>query len=498
MTSSLGAPSAATPAGLRDPRTATGAPPDLGSPADVDAVMPAAREAARWWAGRSFAQRREALLRFKREIAAGADDLIATMCTEAGKPHDDALLEVLLTLEHLDWAARHAEAVLRRRSVRPGLLAFQTEASVGYEPYGVIGVIGPWNYPLYTPSGSISYALAAGNAVVFKPSEYTPGVGLWLAAAWQRANPGRAVLSVVTGGGAVGARLLEAGVDKLAFTGSTATAKKIMAAASATLTPILAECGGKDPLIVAADADLARAADAVVLGGFGNSGQTCVGVERVYVVESVAEEFLAVLTDLVRGLRPGDGPDAPYGPMVLPQGPQVVADQVAEALAAGGRAVVGGTASVRPPYVDPIVLVDVPEDTAAVRTETFGPMIVVNRVASLDEAVSRANATAYGLGATVFTRDVATGRRLAERLRAGMVSINSVLGFAPVPTLPFGGRGDSGFGRIHGADGLREFAVAKSVARQRFVPPVDLLRHRRAPRDIAIARALITHWHARR
>jgi len=310
---------------------------------------------------------------------------------------------------------------------------------------------------------------------VFKPSEYTPAVGRWLVDSFAAVVPEQPVLGLVTGAGPTGAALCRSGVDKLAFTGSTATAKKIMAACAETLTPVLLECGGKDAMIVAADADVRAAADAAAWGGMANAGQTCIGIERVYAVDEVYDEFVTALADRARTLRPG----AAYGPATMPAQLEVIRRHVTDALARGGRAVVGGAGSVRPPYAYPTVLVDVPEDAAAVREETFGPTLTVTRVADVDEAVEKANASAYGLGAAVFARS--GGEAIARRIRSGMTSVNSVLSYAGVGALPFGGVGESGFGRIHGDDGLREFARAKAISRPRFRAPIDVTRFDRKP-----------------
>ena len=245
-----------------------------------------------------------------------------------------------------------------------------------YLPLGVVGVIGPWNYPVFTPMGSIAYALAAGNAVVFKPSELTPATGAWLVRSFGEAlevfGESRPVLQLVTGPGSTGEALARSGVSKIAFTGSAATARKVMAAAADTLTPVLAECGGKDALLVSADADLDAAADAAAWGAMSNAGQTCVGVERVYVADAVYHSFLERLTQRVSGLRPGTTPEAAYGPMTLPSQTEIVAQHVADALARGGKAVVGGTDAVEAPYVRPVVLTDVPENSTAVRRRRSG------------------------------------------------------------------------------------------------------------------------------
>jgi aldehyde dehydrogenase (NAD+) len=454
-----------------DPRTGetVGSHP-IHDPADVRRSVTAARPTATWWAGLGFDGRRQRLDDWRRLIARRVDEAVTLISSETGKPADDARLELVLVIDHLHWAANNAERVLHRHSVRPGLLMFNQTATVEYRPMGVVGVIGPWNYPVFTPMGSIAYALAAGNAVVFKPSEYTPGVGEWLADTFAEVVPEHPVLQVVTGPGETGAALCRSGVDKLAFTGSAATGRRVMAACAETLTPVLMECGGKDALIVAEDADVAQAADATVWGAMSNAGQTCAGVERVYVVDALADEFVAKVAAKARALRTGSHSGAHIGPMTMPSQVDVVRGHIADALRRGGTAVVGGLDSVRAPYVGPVVLVDVPEDSCAVTDETFGPTVVINRVPDADEAVRLANDSRYALGAAVFSRS--HGPELAARLRAGMVSVNSVLSYAAVPALPFGGSGDSGFGRIHGEDGLREFTRAQSVTRQRFRAPL--------------------------
>ncbi|WP_062520826.1 aldehyde dehydrogenase family protein [Demequina silvatica] len=462
--------------------------------AEVDAILARARVGAAWWAALPFAERRAHLLRWKSAIALRAGELADVIAAETGKPHGDAVLEVMLTLGHLDWAAKNARHVLRRRKVKAGLVNYNQHATVGYEPYGVVGVIGPWNYPFYTPMGSISYALAAGNAVVFKPSELTPGPAVWIAERWAEAV-GHDVLVAATGGRATGAALVASGVDKIAFTGSTATAKKVMAAAAESLTPIVAECGGSDALLVAADADLDAAADFIVFGAMGNAGQTCAGVERVYAVDTVHATLVAKVVERAERLRTS-GEDAQYGPMTLPSQVDVVRRHVASALETG-TAALGGLDSVHERVVAPVVVTGVSEDSEAVREETFGPLVIINPVASLEEAVARANATPYGLTAAVFTRDKAAANRAAAALRVGAVSINSVLGFAGVAALPFGGVKQSGFGRIHGADGLREFSVVKSVARQTRKAALNLLTMDRTEKDLHTATKMIPMLHGR-
>ncbi|RJO79941.1 aldehyde dehydrogenase family protein [Nocardia panacis] len=466
--------------------------------AAVRAAVARARTAAAYWGALDFDARRAHLLRWKSRVVADSAEFSALIHRENGKPLDDAYLELLLVVEHIDWAAKHAKKVLGPQRIAPGLLMSNFAARLEHRPLGVVGVIGPWNYPVYTPNGSIAYALAAGNTVVFKPSEYSTSVGNYFAESFVRANPElpQGIFATVNGSGATGAALVAAGVDKIAFTGSTATGKRIMAAAAETLTPVLLECGGKDAVIVAADADLKAAADAVAWGATANSGQTCAGVERVYVDRSVRDEFVAEVTRILSEVKPGSGAGAHYGPMTMPSQIDIVKRHIEAALRSGGTAALGGPESIKGPYIDPVVLVDVDEDSEAVREETFGPTVTIRTVEGVDEAVALANANKYGLGSAVYSRR--RGLEIARRLRAGATSVNSVLSFAAIPGLPFGGVGDSGIGRIHGAAGLREFARPHSIAVQRFaIPGMALLSYTRTPSTVALLRRLIPILHGR-
>lgn len=465
---------------------------------DAEAVREAvgrAQEAAEWWEGLGHAGRKRRLLDYKAVVTRDLRGLAALVHEETGKPVEDATLEIVLAITHIDWAARNARKVLGPRRVSPGMVGVNLAATLEYMPLGVVGVIGPWNYPVFTPMGSIAYALAAGNAVVFKPSEFTPGVGVRLAELFAEAVPEKPVLQTVTGLGETGAALArDPRVKKIAFTGSTATAKRVMAACAENLTPMVAECGGKDAFIVDADADVEAAADACLWGALSNAGQTCVGVERVYVVDAVYEPFMRALTERAATVRAGEQ----YGPITMPGQLDIIKRHIDDATKSG-RVVRGGPDSVRPPYVDPVIVEDVPEDSPAVREETFGPTITVRRTKDAQEALDLANATTYGLAGTVFSRNRRRAMELARALRTGMAAINSVISFAGVPSLPFGGVGDSGFGRIHGADGLREFARAKSISRQRFaMPGMRLTSFSRQPEELERLIKLVTFLHGRR
>ncbi|PWN00999.1 aldehyde dehydrogenase [Nocardioides silvaticus] len=464
----------------------------------VRAVVARARNAAPWWRDQGHAGRREALLRWKRHIARNAEDLVDLLHRENGKPRTDARLEVMLALEHIAWNAKHAGKVLQQEKRRPGLLLSNFSARLDHVPFGVVGVIGPWNYPVYTPNGSIATALAAGNTVVFKPSEYTPAISRWYVDAFAKANPDApdGVLSLVTGFGDTGAALCRAGVDKLAFTGSAATGRRVMAACAESLVPVVMELGGKDAAIVAADADLPRAAEAIAFGALGNSGQTCAGVERVYVERSVRDEFLAELTKQVKAVRPGSDDASSYGPMTMRSQIDIVRRHVDDALAGGGTAVVGGRESVGDRFIEPVVILDPPHTSAAVQEETFGPTVTVTTVESLDEAVKLANDTPYGLAGAVFSKNRA--EEVVAGFETSQISVNSVLGFAGVAALPLGGVGESGFGRIHGPEGLKEFTRTRAIATQKYaIPGMNLITFNRSPVMVRLLPRLIRWLHAR-
>ena len=447
---------------------------------EVNAAVERAHKAAAWWRGLGFDGRKRRLKAFKAVLANRQDELCELISRETGKPVDDARIELILAIDHLDWAYSHAPKVLGRRKVASTLNYANHKAYLEYRPVGVVGVIGPWNYPLHTPLGSITYALSAGNAVVYKPSEYTPATGEWLVNAFNDVVGEYPVLQLLTGEGATGNALCRSNVNVLAFTGSAKTGRKVMAACAENLTKVVMECGGKDPFIVAADADLDAAAHAAVWGGCANAGQTCAGVERVYVEEPVYDEFVAKVVAAAHELRAGADVGDAFGAITMPSQIDIIEDHLKEAIERGARPVVGGLESVRRPFVDPVVLVDVPDDTKLMTEETFGPILPISKVADLGEAVRRANNSIYGLGAAVFAGE--RGETIASQLNVGMVSVNSVLTFAALPALPFGGSGESGFGRIHGEDGLREFTQPRAMTVKRFSAPVDAARFDRSPK----------------
>jgi acyl-CoA reductase-like NAD-dependent aldehyde dehydrogenase len=458
---------------------------------EVFACVDAAHLATARWQEFGFTARKKTLLKWASYITKNQKEIAQLVASECGKPIGDASLEVSIAIDHIAWAAKHAEQIMRKQDRPAGLLMFNMKAQVQRSPLGVVGVIGPWNYPIFTPMGSIAYALAAGNTVVFKPSEYTPGVGKWLADSFAQIAPFENILTTVTGLPETGKALTESAVNKISFTGSTRTAKKVAASCAERMIPVVLECGGKDPVIVDTDADLKLAAEYALWSAMANAGQSCIGAERVYVVESVAEQFIEIITKMAKKIEVGKD----YGPATMPSQLKVIQSHLDDAKAAGAKFLVGGADSVKGAFVEPVIMVDVPESSTAMTQETFGPTLAINKVINTDEAIRLSNASSYGLAAAVFSKR--NGERIASKLASGMVSINSVFLFAAVPSVPFGGYKDSGYGRIHGAEGLLEYTYARTVVKTRFKIPLKFTSFGRTKLSEKVLTTLIKRLHGR-
>ena len=444
---------------------------------EVNDAVSRANIASQRWSELSFRKRlivlRDWASLLTREIENAAD----LIHRETGKPTSDAKLEAAIAIEHISWAAKFAPKVLSAQNRPSGLLMFNMASQVQRVPFGVVGVIGPWNYPMFTPMGSIAYALAAGNTVVFKPSEFTPAIGAWLGETWKRVAPFSDIFTVVTGTPETGIALTESAVGKISFTGSTRTAKKVAAACAERMTPVVLECGGKDPVLVDRDADIKRAAEVTLWHAMANAGQSCIGAERVYVHQDIADQFINTIVELASQLKVGYDDGANYGPATMPSQLKVIKSHIDDAVKRGGEFLIGDKNSIKGGYVQPVILRNVPEDSKAMTEETFGPTLVINTVRHMDEAVDLANSTAYGLGAAVWSKR--NGKKIAALLHCGMVSINSAFSFAAIGSVPFGGVKDSGYGRIHGAEGLLEFTYPRTVVRTRFNIPLQFTTFQR-------------------
>jgi len=435
-------------------------------------ALDAARAAFAPWRALSFAERARHLLRLRQALLERSDALAELIAREQGKPVAEAhLVELFPSLETLKHLARHAEDVLRDEELSGEvLLLAHKRGRLVYEPYGVVLLITPWNYPFSISLTGAAAALAAGNTVVLKPAPATTLIGLELGALAAAAGLPAGVLNVVATDDAVAQRLVEdPRVGKIVFTGSVATGKKIMAAAARNLTPVVLELGGKDAAIVLKDADLDRAAAGLVWGAFVNAGQTCASVERVYVEEPVARELTDRIVAETKKLRLGDpkAPETDVGPLTLERQRQLVEEHVKDALARGATALTGGA---RPDgegyFYPPTVLTGVDHQMRVMREETFGPVLPIMAVKDADEAVRLANDSEYGLSSSVWTSDPEKAREMRGRLQAGVVTINDCVYSYGEPTAPWGGYKQSGIGRTHGHAGLREMVQVKYVAEE--------------------------------
>ena len=461
--------SAASPAMFetRDPRTGeVTAEVPVHTAEDVRAAVERARLASVEWSTLPWDRRLDHVLAVRDLLLDRADEITAVISQETGKPVGEAVLaELTATCELIEFYRRHGAKALRPQRVPTGAMLPHKKAWQVYEPMGVVGVISPWNYPLTLAMTPTVTAVLAGNAVVLKPSEVTPLVGLEVGRLFAEAGEHPDLVQVVTGRGETGDALVRSDVQMVAFTGSVRTGKAVMKAAAETLTPVLLELGGKDPMVVCDDANLERAANGAVWGAFTNSGQTCIAVERVYVHERVYDRFVDLVVGKTQALRHGPAPGDDIGSMTFAPQVDIVERHVDDAVAKGARALVGGKRVPDRPglWFEPTVLVDVDHGMDVMRDETFGPVLPIMRVADDEEAVRLANDSVYGLNSSVWSADGDRAERIAGRIQAGNVCINDCLVNYGVGGLPFGGVKDSGIGRVHGVEGLRSFSILKSV-----------------------------------
>jgi acyl-CoA reductase-like NAD-dependent aldehyde dehydrogenase len=454
---------------------------------EVESAVREARRAQRDWAARSFKERGRIVLRARALVLKELEEIATLIHRESGKPAAEAIsMELVPTLDLMQFFARRTARLLRPERVGIGQYGLMGRSSkIIYKPLGVVGIISPWNFPWAIPLGEVVMALMAGNAVVLKPSELTPLIGLKIGEMFERAGLPEGVLQVITGDGTTGAALIEAGVDKIMFTGSVATGKRVAEAAARRLMPVVLELGGKDPMIVLDDADLETAAHAAVWGAFANSGQACASVERCYVQSGIAPKFIERVAELTRALKQGTNDDADIGSMSSERQLEVVDEHVQDALSSGARAITGGrrrSDTGGGAFYEPTVLVDVDHTMKVMREETFGPVLPVMAFERDEEAVRLANDSVFGLTASVWTRNIGRGRRLAERIEAGTVMVNEVLYTHGIAQTPWGGVKESGLGRTHGRMGLLELVQPKHVHVNRMTILLDFWWFNYTPR----------------
>ncbi|HEX8559509.1 MAG TPA: aldehyde dehydrogenase family protein [Pyrinomonadaceae bacterium] len=468
----------------------------LRSAEEVAAAVARARAAQKSWGALSFRERGAVVMRARSLALEEMDEVAGLVSRESGKPATEALaMEVVPTLDLMQFFARRSERMLRPEKIDIGLYRFLGRTSVvEYRPLGVVGIISPWNFPWAIPVGEVVMALMAGDAVVLKPSELTPLVALKLADVFRRAGLPAGVLEVVTGDGSTGAALVEAGVDKVMFTGSVATGRRVAEAAARRLVPVVLELGGKDPMLVFEDADLSAASEAAVWGAFANSGQACASVERCYVHERVAGEFTRRVVERARSLRQEPGAACDVGAMSSERQLLTVEEHVREAVGRGARVLAGGGRARDCPdrgwFHEPTVLAGVDHSMAVMREETFGPVLPLMTFRDEDEAVRLANDSPFGLTASVWTRDLRRGRRVARRIEAGTVMVNEVLYTHGIAQTPWGGVKQSGLGRTHGRLGLLEMVAPHHIHVNRLSAVHDVWWFSYTPGAAALFRSL--------
>jgi len=427
------------------------------------------REVFHLWKKTPFAERKALVMEAREVILAEMDEIAHLISAESGKPFGEAIsMEIAPVLDLMQYFARKAEKLLEPKSISIGLYALLGRSSkIVYHPLGVVGIIPAWNYPFSIPLGEAVMALMAGNTVVIKPSELAPLVGLKIGEIFARAGAPDGLVQVVTGDGRTGAALVEAAPDKIMFTGSVATGKKIAEAAAKNLTSVVLELGGKDPMIVFEDANLELAAGAAVWGAFCNSGQSCSSVERLYVHEKVADVLTRKIVEKTKALKQGigDAEDISIGAMSSERQTAIVEDHVEDFRASGARIEIGGTRNrdLEGLFYEPTVITNAHNDMRGMREETFGPTLPIATFRTEEEAIKLANDSEFGLTASVWTRDYAKGKRVAEKIEAGSVCVNEVLYTHGIGQTPWGGFKNSGRGRTHGREGLMELVQPQHI-----------------------------------
>lgn len=428
---------------------------------EVRHAMHEMRRAQKIWEDKPVKERVQILRQFQQVMIDSLDEITAVMNQDCGKSRQDALIEVFITIDMLNTYLKHAPHWLRRRKVSRGLYWFKTPY-IEPRPYGVVGVIAPWNYPFALSMPAVLAALLAGNTVLLKPSEVTAATGVMIEGLFQRIPELTPYVRVLHGDGRVGAELVQSRPDYIFMTGSTATGFKVAETAARYLIPTAFELGGKDAMIVLEDADVEAAARWGAWGAHFNAGQTCMAVERVYVVKEVYDQFLRHAVAHTNRLKVGYNQDldSPFylGPITDPRQLKIIDRHLEDALAKGARVLTGGKRHGN--FYEPTVLVDVTHDMLLMKEETFGPLLPVMKVEDEEEAIRLANDNSYGLSASIWSRDLKRAQRLARRVEAGSVVINDTIAQFALPMLPFGGIKGSGYGRTHGKQGLLQFTQA--------------------------------------
>jgi succinate-semialdehyde dehydrogenase/glutarate-semialdehyde dehydrogenase len=432
------------------------------------------------WAKVSIHDRCAKLRGLREQILLSRNELADAVVHESGKPRVEALFaDIFVALDSAEYWSENAVSALRTKRVPHHSTAARAKRGyLVYEPLGVIAIISSWNYPLAIPLSQIIPAVVAGNAVVCKTSDFTPQCGALVEKLFASAGFPEGLVTVIQGGGEVGQALIDASPDKVMFTGSVATGRRVAESCAKKLLPSVLELGGKDAMVVLADADLDVASSAAVWGSYTNCGQVCLSVERLFVEQSISDSFATLCVAKTRKLRlgPGGDPATDVGPLIRPQHVQRMTDLVHDAVSRGAKVLCGGGArpDLGPNFFEPTVIVGVNSSMRLFQEETFGPILAMQSVSDAEEAVSRANDSSFALSASVWTGNPGSGENIARRLRAGAVMVNDAISYFGIAEAPHGGCGASGWGRTHGKAGLLEMVQMKYI-------DVDRLPRREKP-----------------
>jgi acyl-CoA reductase-like NAD-dependent aldehyde dehydrogenase len=464
----------------------------MATPAEVQQARREMGAAAPIWGAKPVKERVRIVRQLQQVMIDRADEITAVVNQDGGKSRQDVLAELFVLVHMMDDYCKHAPRWLHRRRASTGVQIFK-RSYIQQKPYGVVGIIGPWNYPLLLQLSPVISALLAGNAVLVKPSEVTAATGVLLADLFQSVPDLAPFVRFLHGDGTVGAALIDARPDMVFLTGSTQTGRLVMQKAAEMFLPVVCELGGKDPMIVLDDADLEAAARWGVWGAMYNTGQACVSVERVYVLDAVYDEFVRRVVAEVHDLKVGysTNPDNlnDLGPLTFERQVKIIEEHLEDALAKGATLLIGGQRQGM--FMEPTVLLDVDHTMRVMQEETFGPIMPIMRVKSEREAIYLANDSDFGLSATVFSSDLARGRRVASELAVGVANINDTISHFGMPQVLFGGIKQSGIGRVHGRRDLLQFTYTQAHVVGRPPLPFDVATLLREPGHYQLSRALL-------
>jgi len=446
------------------------------SSSELHAILQNAKKSADSYNFSSFFLRRELMNKFRKGIVQYMDDFIQIICAETGKKEIEGLMEVFISLEHLQQSSRHLYEALGKRSRRVGLFLTK-KAWVEYEALGVAGIISPWNYPLILTLSPMVEALLAGNTVVLKPSENTPLTTELLKKVWDESTEKPDLFQVVYGTGEIGNELVKSSITNvICFTGSTIVGRKIAEVCAPMFKPVILELGGKDPMIILDDADIDRSVEAAIWGGLSNAGQTCISVERIYAQETIYPQIVKCLSETIQQMSSGKG-STTLGAISVDVSLEKIKMQIAN-VRKNSDVIEGSSESGW--FIPPTLVINPPSKSAILQDETFGPVISIQPFQSDNEAVELANKTGYGLSASIFGRNRKRMKTIAQQIKVGTVSLNDVLTHYGIADLPFGGRGMSGIGKVHGKEGLRAFSCQKGYLRNRIQLKSELWWYKRS------------------